>query len=273
MKKIAIIGYGYVGKAMVEMLKKHYQVLVYDPNNTYDINSEIIFVNDIKNINNHKCELAFVCVPTEMKDDRKCDTSIVEDVVKELEAEVIVIKSTVPPGTTDRLGKETGKRICFSSEYIGESTYWSQYSWDKKMDDTPWFIFGGNKEETKYVIDILAPILGPTKEYCQTDAKTVELVKYWENTFYAMKVTFCNEMYEICEKMNINYWEARELWLKDPRVNKMHTAVFKDKRGYGGKCYPKDTNGLVMASKEAGYVPQLLEAMIDSNKRFKSKNI
>jgi len=131
----------------------------------------------------------------------------------------------------------------------------------------------GNKEETKYVIDILAPILGPTKEYCQTDAKTVELVKYWENTFYAMKVTFCNEMYEICEKMNINYWEARELWLKDPRVNKMHTAVFKDKRGYGGKCYPKDTNGLVMASKEAGYVPQLLEAMIDSNKRFKSKNI
>lgn len=276
-KKIGVVGNGYVGKTVVALFKDNYKVFIYDPEYAHDESvdfedDERKFRDTMEDLNHRKLDLAIICVPTEMREDGSCDTSIVEEVVKEVEAKMILIKSTVPPGTTDRLKKETGKRIVFSPEFAGESKYWSPYKFDTDMKESPWYIFGGEKKDVNEIIDLFAPILGPTKKYNVTDAKTAELVKYWENTFFAMKVTFCNEMYEICEKMGIEYWEARELWLNDPRVNKMHTAVFKENRGYGGKCFPKDTNGLVMASKKAGYVPELLEVMIKSNDKFRQKN-
>lgn len=276
MKKIAIIGYGYVGKAMADLFRDHYEVRVKEVNSYFEFRKEgtMAFEGNEeeawKLIN--ECDLGVICVPTEMKEDKQCDTSIVEECVEKLETPVILIKSTVPPGTTNMLIKKYKKRIVFSPEFSGESKYWSPYEFDKNMKACPWFIFGGGSIDTNYVLNIMAPILGPTKTYRQTDAKTAELVKYVENTFYALKVTFCNEMYEICEAMGINYWEMRELWLLDPRVNKMHTAVFKDNRGYGGKCFPKDVNGLAEASKRAGYDPQLLNQLIFSNDMFRRKN-
>jgi len=279
-KKIGVIGYGYVGKTVVDLFKDTCKVFYVDPAIPNDPYSSDFLQNEkvgaisvsMEYLNERYCDMVAICVPTEMKKDRTCDISIVEKVVKEVEGKVILIKSTVPPGTTDRLKKEVNKTIVFSPEFAGESKYWSPYKFDTDMKESPWYIFGGEKKDVESVIDLFAPILGPTKQYRTTDSKTAELVKYWENTFFAMKVTFCNEMFEICKAMKISYWEARELWLNDPRVNEMHTAVFADNRGYGGKCFPKDTNGLVMASKEDGYDPKLLEAMIDSNKKFRKKN-
>ena len=92
-----------------------------------------------------------------------------------------------------------------------------------------------------------------------------------ENAFYATKVAFCNELYDICDAVNVDWNVVRELWLSDPRLHRMHTAVFKDKRGFGGKCLPKDTLALVQIAKKAGATSDLLEGVLSSNKKVRNK--
>lgn len=274
-KKIAIIGYGYVGKAMTKFFSHRYEVIAYDPivQNVLDYsNSHIGTTIACKNAIND-CDVAVVCVPTEPKEDGRCDTSIVEEVMdwifESSSDKLIILKSTVEPGTTDRLRLYYDKQIIFSPEYAGESTYWSPYSFDRDVIETPFFTFGGQKEATQKAVDLYMPLGGPTKKYLQTDAKTVEMVKYITNCFYATKVAFCYEIANVCEKMGIDYSEARELWLQDPRVNPMHTAVFAENDlPFGGKCLPKDLSALTTFAQNAGYDASLLQAVIDTNERI-----
>jgi nucleotide sugar dehydrogenase len=269
-KKILVVGYGYVGKAMVDMLREHYDVLVYDPTYSGANNFEnVSFMSEIADAKD--CVLGVICVPTPQKDDNSCDTSLVKKAVKEINAPVILLKSTVSPGTTERLKKETGKRIVFSPEYVGESKYYNPY-FNNDMKAVPFLILGGAEEDGNYILDLFLPILGPTKQYFKTAALNAEVTKYMENTFFATKITFVNEMYEICKAFGADWYDVREGWLLDPRVERMHTAVFPEKRGFSGKCLPKDTSALVEASKKAGYLPKFLEQMIESNKEFKEKN-
>ena len=104
-QKIGIIGHGYVGKAMYEFFKDHYDILINDP-----CLEESASLEEIS-----ECNLAVVCVPTPMSKDGSCDTSIVEQVVSELETDLIIIKSTVSVGTTDKLVVDYKKRIVFYS--------------------------------------------------------------------------------------------------------------------------------------------------------------
>ena len=244
MRKVAIIGVGYVGKGMVNFFKDHYEVITKDREGDY---TEV-----------NKCDLAVVCVPTPMRKDGHCDTSIVEEVVKNLETPVIWIRSTIRPGLTEKLKRLTGKRIVFSPEYMGESKYWTPYKFHKDEKEIPYFVLGGCPADTGYVIDMIVPIVGAKKIFYQCSATEAELVKYMENTFFATKVEFANEWRDICEAFGCNYWSVREGWALDPRVEPMHTAVFKDERGFGGKCFPKDLSGIIEASKKKKYTPRLL---------------
>jgi nucleotide sugar dehydrogenase len=258
-KKIGIVGYGYVGKAVHELFKDHYEIFIYDP--AYDKNTK-------EEIN--ECDLVIVCVPTPEASDGHCDVSIVETSVAWIEASLILIKSTVYPGTTKRLVKTYDKAIAFSPEFVGESSYYHPF-WNKMIEE-PHLIIGGKKETRETILNFFLPVLGPTKTYGLTDSTTAELVKYMENIYYAMKVTFSNEFYQIAETFGVSYPELRELWALDPRVDKMHTTVFPDKRGFGGKCFPKDLAGLIDASVIAGYNPEFLEEIRKSNKRFLKMN-
>ena len=187
------------------------------------------------------------------------------------------IKSTIPPGTTDALIKKYEKPIAFSPEYIGESTYvtpwWKDIGYidPKDMKKHDFFIFGGDRLVTSGVLQFFKMVMGPVTKYIQTDAKTAELTKYMVNSWGATKVMFCNEFARIAETFGVDYDELRELWLLDGRVNRMHTAVFKDKRGFGGKCFPKDINGIVNAVESAGYHPELLKEVIKSNARIRDE--
>jgi len=254
-KKIAIIGHGYVGKAMVKFFKDHYDVFIYDPNEENSHTQEDI----------NKCDLGVICVPTPMSDDGSCDTSIVEEVVSWLKTPLAILKSTVPVGITDELISKYGLRMVFAPEYCGESTYWSPYSFHTEVKDTPFFTFGGDSKDCSEAIDYYLPITGPMKTYHQTTAKTAEMAKYMENCFYATKIAFCNEVYSICEGMGIDWNAAREAWLLDPRIHPMHTAVFKDNRGFGGKCLPKDLNAMVSFALQGGVNPILLKSVWESN--------
>jgi UDPglucose 6-dehydrogenase len=258
--KIGIVGYGYVGKAIMEYFKDHYDVIYYDPFLPGSATKEDI----------NACDLGVVCVFTPSGPNGDCDTSIVDASVEWLATPLILIKSTVKIGTTDRLKRATGKRICFSPEYIGESVYdTGRFNFNKSMKNQGWYTFGGDKADTKRLVELYQVVSGPNKVYKQTDATSAEIAKYMENAFFSTKLVFCYEMAEICRVNNVDYNEVRECWLLDPRMGTSHSSVFHNKlTPYDGKCLPKDIKALIAQSAEQGYVPDFLAEVDRSNERI-----
>ena len=256
--KISILGHGVVGQAVERLLKPQYELVIYDPK-----------YPDSKKDSVNSCELAIVCVPTNAKKDGSCDTSIVEEVLGWVKTPLVLIKSTVPPEFLERI-KRPG--LCFSPEVIGESTYFTpywKYPHPTEMKYHDFMIIGGEREDCTKIIEFFLPVLGPSCRYMKTDLKTAALAKYMINSWGATKVTFCNEWYEIAKAQGVDYQELRELFLLDGRAERMHTFVHSENRGFGGKCFPKDVNALVRFSAAAGYEPELLKEVIDSNEKFK----
>jgi len=262
MRKVAIIGYGTVGKAMQKVFP---DALIYDENKEKSLATK-------EEVN--ECELALVCVPTPMKIEEgkeffPADTSIVEEVISWLESKYIVIKSTVPPTFTDTIVAKTGKNVCFSPEIVGESKYFTS-PWkypdpsDPRLHD--YVIIGGEKEVREKVCDIFVERLGPEKTYYLTTAVEAEIIKYMENCWGAVKVVFCQEFYDLCQKLGASYHVVREGWTLDKRVEKMHSAVFVNERGFGGKCFPKDTNALVSFADLIGISMDIIKAAIRKNR-------
>jgi nucleotide sugar dehydrogenase len=176
--------------------------------------------------------------------------------------QVICIKSTVPPGTTRMLGEKYDKRIVFSPEYQGETP------WQKSIEDWPFVIAGGDPDAAGLVLREYGKVLGPQKKYFKTDSTTAELVKYAENAWLAMQVTWANEMHEICRIFGQQWGDVRELWALDPRVSMSHTLVFEENRGFSGKCLPKDLDAIIKASTQQGYAPGFLSSIREANQRF-----
>lgn len=261
MGKVAIIGMGYVGKAYLKVFPDAIQ---------YD---EPLGIGTREEVNT--CELAIVSVPTPMQDSedefKKVDLSIIENVVSWLETPFILIKSTIPPGTTDKFVQAHGKRIAFSPEYVGEGKY-QITPWKYMSADDPrtheFQIFGGEKETRDAIANIFVRVLGPEKFYYLVDAIEAEIIKYMENSWGAMKVIFAQEFYDVCQKFGASYHRVREGWALDNRVERMHTAIFVDERGFSGKCYPKDLNGIVAAGDEVGSDLSLIKAVLRKNRRY-----
>ena len=262
MKKVVIIGNGYVGKAYHKLFPESIM---------YQRREDIEFYRKQAN----SCDLAIVCVPTAMLEDGSCDTSIVEEVIGWLQTPLILIKSTIPPGTTKRLKEATGKRICHSPEYVGEGGYFVPF-WEYPHPTEPQYhsfmIIGGDPRDREDILDIFYPVLGATKTYYQVDETTSELIKYTENIMIATKVTLCNEFYELAKIFGVSYSQVREGLVLDERQGKMFTVVYKNNRGFGGKCLPKDLNAIVQASEKAGYSPKFIKDVLKNNERFKKIN-
>lgn len=281
--KVAIIGFGYVGRAMHKIFP---DALVYDPTHWNEDESQCTeFGRRVieetgatlakRDGVNSMCRLAIICVPTPMTEDdeefKQVDLSIIEEVVGWLQTELILIKSTVPPGTTDRLVQESGKRIAFSPEYIGEGKYHiSEWKYMSPTDPRTheFMIIGGDKDTSEDILNLFIRKLGPEKTYLMMEASEAETIKYMENAWGAMKVIFAQEFYDFCKAKGLRYPMVREGWALDNRVEKMHTAVFVDERGFGGKCYPKDVNGIVVEGDKVGAEFSLLKAVLRKNRKY-----
>ncbi len=247
---IGIVGYGVVGRALGKLFgysAENSTVRVYD--------KALPGLNDARSkAAIQGCDLVFVAVPTPEGQDGQCDLSAVEEVVSWVEPPMC-LKSTIPPGTVDRLVRETGKRLCFSPEYVGE-TRW--HAW-KDISNHGFVIVGGERPVSALAIRAYQEVLGPEVRYFATDAKTAELCKYMENAFLATKVAFVNQFYDLAKAFGVDFNELRELWLADERIGRSHTIVTEE-RGYRGRCLPKDMAALIRAAKGLEGTP-LLEAI------------
>ena len=254
---VAVIGVGYVGKGMLKIFPDAVQ---------YD---EPQGIGTRKDVN--RCTMAIVCVPTPMAADKSCDTSIVESVVSWLETPLILIKSALEPGTADYLKEKYGKRICVSVEYMGEGKYWTPSKYPDPINPIThgFFVIGGEWKDCSDIMDFFTPILGPATRIRMVSAKEAEIIKYSENTWGATKVIFSHMLRDLCEKSGVNWYQVREGWLDDPRVEPMHTQAFK-KRGFGGKCFPKDLWGFIRYCEKIGYDHKILKAIKDQNDIYQS---
>ena len=252
--QVAIVGMGYVGHGMLTIFPDAVQF-----DGPKDIGTQ-----DAVNA----CELAVVCVPTPSNEDGSCNTSVVAEVVRWIKSPLILLKSAVEIGTTDRLRQETGKRIVVSPEYMGESRY---YVPDRFLDPRnalkhEFLILGGSDDDCEAVADIFAPRVGPACRIRIMAAVEAELIKYAENSFFASKVAFANELRDLCSAVGAKWHRVREGWIDDPRVGVMHTAVFPQDRGFGGKCYPKDLAALAHVAHERGVSVPVLDGVLESNR-------
>jgi len=255
--KVTIVGYGFVGQHLADSVRRRAEVTIHDPDKGF--------------VEKNKVDMAFICVPTPMGPNGEANISEVTKAISEVDAELYVIKSTVPPGTSRYLMESTKKRIVFSPEYMGESKYYTppQFPDPERMDQHGFMIVGGLSRDTEEVIDFFLPIFGPTCRFRQMSHTQAEIVKYAENSFFALKVAFANELREICDAFGAPYHAVREGWMDDPRVGPMHTAAFKDERGFGGKCLPKDIAALAFACRDLGHRSPLLEAVIKANEEHR----
>lgn len=268
MSKVAIIGYGYVGKAYHKMFP---DAVIYDePQRLFiDDNGVEAVVDTVIPLRRfvHECDLALVCVPTPAKNGQ-LDTSIVEDVVSWLETDLILIKSALQPGTVDRLVEQTGKLIAVSVELIGEGKYSIPY-WKYPHPTDPTLhqtlIIGGEDDTARRCADVLWSRMSPDIDIHLTTAIEAEVTKLMENAWGAMKVTFANTMYDICGDLGANYTRVLQAWGSDGRVEKMHMRVVPGKRGWGGKCYTKDVPAL--AALDAS---DFLKAVVKANERHRA---
>ena len=251
--KIGIVGYGHVGKAMRELFT---DAVVYD---------KYLGIGSKDEING--CNAVFVCVPTPSNPDGSCNTQAVEEVIAWAQADVIILRSTVYVGFTDEMMQKYGKEIVFQPEYYGETTAHPFAN----LHERNWLSFGGRAKGIHLAIKAYQTVVNSNVRIYQADAKSVEMAKYMENAFFAVKVTFCNEMYDIANKLGANYDLAREIWIADPRIGSSHTFVYDENRGYGGSCLPKDVASIIYQADEVQADATLLKSIVKKNDILKKQ--
>ncbi len=257
--RVGVIGLGRVGRAVCELFEPYGEIVGWD-----EQSGELYPTSALE-----RCDFTVVCVDTPLGDDGRAEITSVTRAVHALPCARVLLKSTVPPGTTARLSDSIDRPICFWPEYVGESTYFNPH-FPSRIADAPFVIVGGIETERRWYIERFLPVLGPTKTYFQCSSTEAELVKYAENAFFATKITFVNEYRRICQAFGADWLTVREGWLLDPRVEPMHTAAFERDPGFAGKCLPKDVQAIVAAAADHDYEAALLAEVLASNRRFRT---
>ena len=263
-RKIAIIGYGYVGRGMHRLFEGAFDIAIHD----------IVLHPDAAAIAG--ADLVLICVPTPPAVDGACDVAHVMSAAQtatELAPDALIcIKSAVSPGLTDTLNAMTGgDRFHVSPEYLGEGSNFVP-AWDypdpRDSRSHDFVIVGGPRAGE--VLDFFQRVMATTARYIACTAIEAELTKRFENAFFATKVTFCNEMARIARAFGVDYHRLRELWLMDSRIGRSHTAVFYDAPGFGGRCLPKDLSALIDEAERAGADAGLLRAVHRRNDEIRA---
>ena len=244
--KIKIYGNGWVGTAIKELFPD-------------------AGICDSKGfIDNTIADIAFIAVPTPLNKDGSLDCSIVEKVVTDCKSPLIIIRSTVMPGTCDKLEK-LGKNIVFQPEYLGETVAHPLF----KEGDRKFIIIGGRPENRRKVIDLYQTVYNANITIRQVTNYEAEVIKLSENRAIAFKVAECQELYDACEKAGIDYYTIRDaVYGDDPRFNLWWTFIYPEARGFNSKCIPKDVYAWCAWAESLGYEPEITRAILERNKQW-----
>jgi len=252
-KKIGIIGVGYVGGALARVISK---AILYDKYKK---------IGSIEEIN--KADIIFICVPTPWTSQIGFDLSAIEDVFSIIKGrKIIVIKSTVLPGTTDKMQKRYPQhKVLFNPEFLRQATA------EKDMRN-PFEQIIGYTEKSKGVAKEILKILPKAPTEFIVPAKEAEMAKYFSNVFLSTKVVFANQIYDLCQKLGINYDLVKEMAKVNPRFSFSHFDIWTDGyRGYSGACLPKDTRSLIQLGDKVGVDLKLLKLVEKINNELLKK--
>lgn len=297
---IGVVGQGFVGGSLTTVFSERGErVFVYDKMGKRaeggiaefvrsDIGQNLVpnsiaeFVNACEGTSGFS-GIFFVCVPTPMYEDGSPDTSIVEDVLElicnapyttDSPERIAVIKSTVPPGSTERWNKQfndRGLHVVFNPEFLTEANAVND------MREQNRIVLGGPRPYINTVRNIFQRAF-PKVPIIKTSATTAEMVKYITNCMLAVKVSFANEVAQICEALdadglNIDYDKVIEYAKVDRRLGETHWSVpgpvpthdGRYVRGFGGHCFPKDINALMSVARKYDIQPTVMQAAWDKN--------
>jgi UDPglucose 6-dehydrogenase len=251
---VLIVGYGTVGRNLNQLFLDA------------DIEDQYTYPPRMAPSHTKHWTVAFICVPTPSLPDGSADTHIVEEVIERWAdyCDVLCLKSTVPPGFTQRY-IDAGYAIVMSPEFYGATQH-------SLHIDYNFVILGGETEATDTVAELYKEWKPASYRIHTTDATTAELVKYAENAFLATKVTFFNEWAHIVRTFGSNVNEWRELLLLDPRIGRSHTFSYAAHPYYDSHCLNKDIPAIIQACENAAdpYIPILLRAVRSLNTFWKN---
>ena len=256
--RITIAGYGNIGQLVERKFGGPFDTRIYDPPKGLGTPQDLI-----------DTDVVFVAVPTPPQRDGACDISIVEKIVAASSPQqAIVCHSTVAIGTIDRLIWTYDKPLVYVPEYAGESTD-HPYQQD---ENRTFFILGGYEPAVSKVRELFKRVYGEGRQYFKVTPAVAEVVKYMENSFLAVKVGFCNEFFDLCQALDIDFETVRDLWLQDHRISSSHTIVTPE-RGYGGACLPKDVAAVCATGSEIGAPMEIIEAVRKANVRHREPRV
>jgi UDPglucose 6-dehydrogenase len=302
MNKVLIVGQGFVGGSLATVLvERGVVVFSHDKRGLTALGSKKVVLSlDLKQevektsylqqvvvtVEEEKdfSGVFFVAVPTPMNTDGSADLSIVESVVADIAIapnprnlqRSIVIKSTIPPGTTEKFNEKYGSKQCgivFNPEFLREATAIE----DMRNQDR--IVLGGPHPHVNIVRD-LYKVAFPTVPIFKTSSTNAELIKYVTNCFLASKVSFANEIYQLCDALankglNVDYDRVIELATLDKRLGASHWQVpgpmpanddsNKLLFGFSGSCFVKDINALIFIMKQLNIDPKMLSAAWEKN--------
>ena len=261
--KIGVVGNGYVGGALAHGFSPAStgtcEVKVYDVIPERSLNTLDETVND--------SDFVFVSVPTPMNRNGSISLKFINQVFKEINGvnrrsdNVIILKSTVVPGTTEKLQEKFPElNIVFNPEFLTEKSARLDFINQSRI------ILGGDKLHTAKV----AELFNERFKYChiiQTDYKTSEMIKYFCNVFFSVKVSFANEMKQICDTIGADWSTALEGFVADGRVGDSHLNVPgpDGRMGFGGSCFPKDINAFMSFANSIGVDVNTIKGAWETN--------
>lgn len=261
MNTIGIIGQGFVGTAIHKGLENFYKIAAYDIDETKSNTTleKLIIESNI----------IFQCLPTPMKKSGACDLSIVNLSLRNINmicekwdrSPIVIVKSTVPPGTCEALNNVYENiNIVFSPEFLTEANSIEDFKNQSRI------VLGGPRPYTTQVKTMFRKAF-PHIPIIKTGYKTAEMVKYFINKFLSTKVSFANEMYEICKEFGIDYDKVTEYALYDGRIGKSHLAVPgpDGDYGFGGHCFPKDLDAMIHFALQNNVEPLMLRSTKQKN--------
>ena len=257
---IGIIGQGFVGNAVFQKFKSFFKVY------TYDIKEELC--NSSYNELVKNCRIIFICLPTPMNKDGSCDSSLVKDVLSSLNKgtkTIVINKSTVPPGTTENFNKEfKNLQILFNPEFLTERNSIEDFNNQNRI------ILGGPRPASTEVKQIYSKVF-PKAHIIKTGSKHAEMIKYFTNSFLTTKVSFANEMHELCNNLNLDYDKIVEYATLDNRLGKSHWAVPGPDGdfGFGGHCFPKDLSAIIKITNDLKTTNNVLKSVKKTNDKVR----